>query len=448
MKKAVFECEVVTPMFMAGADRNKVELRPSEFKGMMRFWWRAASSITDISELKKEESFLFGASEKGIGKGKINIRLKYNKQELEKLTGRNLKQDYRFDWKYDKVKRFLDGAHSGIGYLLYSVYKEKEYMKPGLKFDIEISSNTETELLNALASFWIALYLGGFGARSRRGAGSVRVTRIKKGNNFLHTPNFITEAKEASSLLSWIKDNVILATDIILKGRNKRFISSYPNIYFSRLKISEKGFLRWEDALNELGKHYNGFRYEHRIDSPENGVFGLPVVHSNRKKTIAIVKKRKIQRHASPLIFKILQAHNRYYWMMLRLMGEFLPEGGILSFDKNRQKRPSYEIIDDFWNSVPGIEEILLIPDELNKLKEDIIKEAEVEKIYVFGSRARGDFHRRSDLDIAVKGKFIEKIDIVKNFDLVNLNKVGDSLRERIKREGVLIYGSKDHGHT
>jgi len=50
VKKVTFECEVITPMFMAGADGRKPELRPSEFKGMMRFWWRAAKAMDNITQ--------------------------------------------------------------------------------------------------------------------------------------------------------------------------------------------------------------------------------------------------------------------------------------------------------------------------------------------------------------------------------------------------------------
>ena len=56
----IFKCRVVTPMFMAGADNETPELRPSEFKGMMRFWWRAIKAEDNIEKLKQEiENFKF-----------------------------------------------------------------------------------------------------------------------------------------------------------------------------------------------------------------------------------------------------------------------------------------------------------------------------------------------------------------------------------------------------
>ena len=60
MKKITFGCEVITPMFLSGADGNP-ELRPPSIKGMMRFWWRAINSHLahpNLKTLKEEENTL------------------------------------------------------------------------------------------------------------------------------------------------------------------------------------------------------------------------------------------------------------------------------------------------------------------------------------------------------------------------------------------------------
>ncbi|MDW8109975.1 MAG: type III-B CRISPR module RAMP protein Cmr1, partial [Candidatus Kryptonium sp.] len=48
MHEITLSCSVITPMFMAGADGRTPEIRPSEFKGMMRWWWRAIKAEDDI----------------------------------------------------------------------------------------------------------------------------------------------------------------------------------------------------------------------------------------------------------------------------------------------------------------------------------------------------------------------------------------------------------------
>ena len=79
----------------------------------------------------------------------------------------------------------------------------------------------------------------------------------------------------------------------------------------------------------------------------------------------------------------------------------------------------------------------------------EIAKKYKVEKVILFGSRARGDFHRASDIDLAVKGGDFadfsldvdEETSTLLMFDFVNLNQsIEQELRENIEREGKIIY--------
>lgn len=89
-------------------------------------------------------------------------------------------------------------------------------------------------------------------------------------------------------------------------------------------------------------------------------------------------------------------------------------------------------------------------------LKESIIREIKnlaiecgVEKVILFGSRARGDNKERSDIDLAVEGgntalfavEAEETIRTLLMFDIVDLGGfVQDELRQSIEREGKSIY--------
>jgi len=72
-------------------------------------------------------------------------------------------------------------------------------------------------------------------------------------------------------------------------------------------------------------------------------------------------------------------------------------------------------------------------------------------KVYVFGSRARGDFGPKSDYDLAFElppGKtdagFLltikEEAPTLCGVDAVNMNQVGEKLKKEILRERILIY--------
>ena len=70
-------------------------------------------------------------------------------------------------------------------------------------------------------------------------------------------------------------------------------------------------------------------------------------------------------------------------------------------------------------------------------------------RVILFGSRARGDFRERSDIDLAVSGGHIaafsldvdEETDTLLQYDVVNLDvPVDTALLENIQREGVTRY--------
>lgn len=76
-------------------------------------------------------------------------------------------------------------------------------------------------------------------------------------------------------------------------------------------------------------------------------------------------------------------------------------------------------------------------------------EEYEIRRLILFGSRARGDHYRTSDIDLAVSGGDIsgfslsvdEETSTLLKFDFVNLDRaVQPELKESIEREGMVIY--------
>ncbi|MDO4175371.1 MAG: nucleotidyltransferase domain-containing protein [Eubacteriales bacterium] len=70
-------------------------------------------------------------------------------------------------------------------------------------------------------------------------------------------------------------------------------------------------------------------------------------------------------------------------------------------------------------------------------------------KVILFGSRARGDYWRASDIDLAVSGGDItrfaldveEETSTLLSYDVVNLDEpVSPELLMRIQKEGVILY--------
>ena len=79
----------------------------------------------------------------------------------------------------------------------------------------------------------------------------------------------------------------------------------------------------------------------------------------------------------------------------------------------------------------------------------NLARKYQVKRVILFGSRARGDYKRTSDIDIAVSGGDFagfaldveEETSTLLEFDIVNLDReMQDELRETIEREGKLLY--------
>lgn len=91
------------------------------------------------------------------------------------------------------------------------------------------------------------------------------------------------------------------------------------------------------------------------------------------------------------------------------------------------------------------------INQELEIIKKLLIKEVEPLAILLFGSYARNTQNSQSDIDIAFKGKKINKIKMFelkgeleqltnKDIDLINLDDIGDSFRYEILMNGIVLY--------
>ena len=94
-------------------------------------------------------------------------------------------------------------------------------------------------------------------------------------------------------------------------------------------------------------------------------------------------------------------------------------------------------------NSNTGIKDVVISAIKKLAIKYD------VDKVILFGSRARGDYHRTSDIDLAVCGGNIthftldveEQTPTLLKYDVVNLDgPVQTELREVIEQEGIILY--------
>ena len=84
---------------------------------------------------------------------------------------------------------------------------------------------------------------------------------------------------------------------------------------------------------------------------------------------------------------------------------------------------------------------------DISVIKKIIYKHSNVEKIIIFGSRARGDYQRGSDVDLVILGKNLEKVyteiksdlresNLIYKFDIIVHEKANEKLKKEIDNYG------------
>lgn len=174
IQKKILKATVVSPIFSSGADNRKLELRPTEWKALMRTVFRWASVTQETKQLYQEESELFGGADKKSHASPIRIQLVENNISVE--TGHLVKRE-------GKKKA------------------QHEFYVPGSQFSIVLRKYLEQGKSLAWYEEMLKLstVLGGVGKRSRRGRGVI-------------TFEAMPETKE--DLLIWLTER--------LNGLNKR----------------------------------------------------------------------------------------------------------------------------------------------------------------------------------------------------------------------------------
>jgi len=175
MNSAEFNVEVVTPMFLGGANTTEAELRVPSIKGMLRFWWRATCGIESIKEMKKEEADIFGSTDQ---KAAFLLHV-VNTNNINSLL--DLKE---------RGEKFKVHGHdvSIIDYLSYGTHKpergrgnvyQRYHITPGSSFLLKFQFYNDELKDEILRAFYFFIAYGGLGSRSRNGFGSLHINNNK-----------------------------------------------------------------------------------------------------------------------------------------------------------------------------------------------------------------------------------------------------------------------------
>jgi CRISPR-associated protein Cmr1 len=361
--------ETITPLFLTGADpRGEPELRATSIRGALRFWLRAllggVIGDKDLDALRKAESAVFGSTDTGASPVVVRIR--------------NLSRGAPIPFSAMAGKQ-------GLSYLFFAARgtqnePERKAIPAGSSFELELSLRAGVQdqdaLLNAYAALWLLTHLGGLGARSRRGAGSLQVTQVQGDVADSALPSLEVRAKTPGELQEELQKGLRQLRNSI---GTSTFISSpstfdvlHPNA--CKIWVMDRQFTSWEEALDAIGRRMQQFRNrrapdyqnvknavqgQHLTQPVKRAAFGLPIVFYYRslKGAKGTLEGERHDRRASPLFIHVNRLSNRKYVLVLTFFqSQFLEKGEKLKL--KRQGLPAYvgtpdlSLIDDFIQEV------------------------------------------------------------------------------------------------
>ncbi len=402
MNGVQFKCEAIPPLSPAGTDPLFPDNSSLVLENLIRFWYRTLNGYLSGAPLQEMESRIF-----------------------VKSCGAQSRIDLSdpFSTTFTITIRSITGS------------------------DRTFTSDQSNPLEKVIASFWAAVFMGGLHYPYSHDIGNIGVKDITDNQNILNRTgiSFNPQADTSADLKWWLSQNLKTAVDIINDDHPRDFIPERFNLNLTRCILSPTPFRDWCTARNDIENTLNSFHARYPNDLLARRLINMPRENeANGNQKIGLLHDSSRFVLSTPLLIRYLKSGSDYFWMMIRFSGRPADHESILPSDASQSM--DYRSLDRFWNEArrTGWNEtdiVLLMPDTLQK-KIDIIRhEIDPDKIILFGSKARGNFHSRSDTDLAVSGGKTGK-SLVENgaMDIVDLDRVDDGFHSLIKYEGVTVY--------
>ncbi len=369
----------VTPLFCAGADSARPELRLPSFKGALRFWWRALAWPRcggDLKAIQRREDRLFGSADGGQSR----VLMRFAPTEATPAI-----------YKKDDILTVVADNHETVGagarYLGYGVMEAFDSWKRGTKaaqltrgclrapfdFTVQLRCRGLSEAdIALLREALIALgTLSGMGAKSRKGYGSLALrSLLVNGEQCWSAPESADDLKAAIGQLRCNRETDDLpkytafssgARHVLLSGEDAKPLQLLDRV--GRELVRYRSWGRDRKILGQIDSEKN-FRLDHdlmkkspheRNRHPERIAFGLP--HNYGKGAVAQVGPHhdwqwKLDRRASPLFIHIHECGGAPVAVLSFLPALFLPQGTAVSVGGKKvllaQPKELYRPIHDF----------------------------------------------------------------------------------------------------
>lgn len=341
--------QVVTPLFLGGADQARADLRAPALKGLLRFWYRAADP-----DFMNREAALFGAAGGRHGQSAILLHV-----EGKPPTARPVFADF-------EPRRFSQGrgkeTRNGLIYLGYPFQMrgndERQAIPAGHEFTLRgllprAGDGTSEQARDArralVAALWLLGHFGAAGSRARRGFGGLALTGWAPASDapggggswpelealpLAATAATVAEAEHALNaglevIRDWFPDEGWTQPD---------HPRQHPHLGPAfRFRLQRQGHADWAPALAAMGQEMQRFRADMAPNDPGNtgevtparASFGLPLAFrypGSRQRPITIVplderSRGTFERQGSLLFLRLLPVGGRLYPLYVRMDG-------------------------------------------------------------------------------------------------------------------------------
>lgn len=383
-----FRLQVITPLFLSGADQQAAELRPPSIRGALRFWFRAMMGGMvggDWQKVKQLEAQLFGDTNQASG---LTIRVNALPLPLEPWNFRERGIVY--------LGYGLSGSRTTPARVYVNVTQDSPY-----EFDLLLLYQDRRMQGVIVGTLWLLTQFGGLGARTRRGFGGLEISQHAA--NLPHDMQGLF-ALPQEPLGNSLQENLRKVRNLFAEFAGTTNIQEPVDPAFPVIskdhwvcRLLNQSFASWQEAMNWIGEEFRKYREDRargshtrttsrgsfsyyiskdydeakKLAIPGQSpsqlrlpIFGLPLQFQFQSvgKTIRVVGE-KHERRSSPLHIRIRRFATSYRVCLSCFKSHFLSDQEQLRVEDvgNPQRYavvpgPTWQALDDFLSQFNGQE--------------------------------------------------------------------------------------------